>query len=107
MAVTRAELAAALTTVPGLKGFERAEAASSRPGDAYPRWATDTRVAPGAFERAWTIIVNMPDDVVKREALTESLRWPITDALAHLIHVDTYGPDVIDDRPVLIIIGRE
>lgn len=107
MGVTRAEIAAALTTVPGLKGYQRAEAASNRAGDAYPRWTLDTRVAPGVFERAWTIHVVLPDDVVKREELTESLRWPVTDALGHLIHVDTYGPDVIDGVPVLIIIGRE
>lgn len=104
---TRAELAAALTTVPGLRGFQRAEACSRKAGDAYPKWSLDTRVAPGVFERAWTIIVHLPDDVVKREELAEAWQWPITDALAHLIHVDTYGPDVLDERPVLIIVGRE
>lgn len=107
MGVTRTEIAAALSTVPGLKGYPRAESASNRPGDAYPRWTLDTRNSPGTFERAWTIMVHLPDDVIKREELTESLLWPITDALAHLIRVDTYGPDVIDERPVLIIIGRE
>jgi len=105
--VSRDEIAAALSTVPGLKGYPRAEKASNRVGDAYPRWTIDTRVAPGAFERSWQIIVHLPDDPVKREELTESLLWPITDALAHLIHVDTYGPEVENDQPVLIIIGRE
>lgn len=104
---TRAELAAALSTVSGLRGFARAEACSRKPGDAYPKWNLDTRNSPGTFERAWTIIVHLPDDVVKREELAEEWQWPITDALAHLIHVDTYGPDVLDGQPVLIIVGRE
>ncbi len=81
---------------------------SSRRRVTTPRAAVrGVSMRPGTFERAWTIIVHLPDDVVKREELAETWQWPITDALAHLIHVDTYGPDVLDERPVLIIVGRE
>ncbi len=103
----RPALAAALSTVPDVKGYERAGAASNRVGDAYPKWVQDTRVAPGVFETSWGVVVNLPDDVTAREAWIEDHRWPLVDALAHLIHVDTISPEVLDDRPVLMIIGRE
>lgn len=103
----RPALAAALSTVSGVRGFERAEAASNRVGDAYPKWALDTRTSPGTFETTWGVVVHLPDDAVAREAWIEAHRWPIVDAIGHLIHVDTIGPDVVDDKPVLMIIGRE
>ena len=103
----RPALAAALSTVPGVKGFERGETASNRVGDAYPKWTQDVRVAPGVFETSWGVVVNLPDDVVAREEWIEEHRWPLVDALAALIHVDTISPEVINDQPVLMIIGRE
>lgn len=104
----RPDLAAALSTVSGVQGFERAEAATGKVGDAFPKWSVDTRIAPGVFETSWAIVVHLPTDAEAREAWIETHRWPIVDAVAHLIHVDSIAPDVLNDnQPVLMIIGRE
>lgn len=102
----RPAVKAALDTVDGVQGFER-QPISRNVGDAWPRWALDTRVAAGVFESAWAVIVRLPDDEAAREAWIEEHRWPLVDALAHLIHVDTIGPEVLEETPVLMIIGRE
>lgn len=103
----RPDIKAALDTVDGVRGFERQPTGSRNVGDAWPRWAADTRVAAGVFETAWAIIVRVPDDAAAQETWIAEHRWPLVDALAHLIHVDSIAPEVLEDFPVLMIIGRE
>lgn len=99
-------VAAALSTVDGVRGYERAPA-SRKIGDAWAKWGGQVRIAPGVFEFAWQILIRMPDDDIAREAWIEERSWALVDALAHLIHIDGIAPDVVDDVPVLILTGRE
>jgi hypothetical protein len=103
----REEIQAGLTGVPGIKGFTRKPSAP-KAGDAWPRRTGGERTSPGSFETTWQVIVKLPnsDEAARDEWLDDHL-WPIIDALAGVVFVESWENGVIDDAPALMLNSRE
>jgi len=104
----REEIAMALSTVSGVKGYPYAPAARKL-GDAWVRWLGDERAAPGEFTATWQIVVLLPQDEGVGQLWVDQHRWPIVDALEadSLVYVESMQPGVSADSPALMINCRE
>jgi hypothetical protein len=104
----REQMAAALSTVSGVKGYPYAPAAR-KVGDAWVRWNGDDRAAPGEFTATWQIVVLLPLDEGAGQGWIDAHRWPLTDALEDdsLVYVESMQPGVSADSPALMINCRE
>lgn len=104
----RDDMAAALSTVSGVRGYAYAPSAR-KVGDAWVRWNGDERVAPGEFTASWQIVVLLPQDEGAGQIWVDAHRWPLVDALedGSLVHVESILPGVSADSPALMINCRE
>lgn len=89
MSASRATLAAALSTVPGLTGHDMEVTAPSK-GDAWPLLVGIQRGPRGrTAEVSWRVIVILGGDVIEAEKMLDTLWWPISDAVQSLAVVDS------------------
>lgn len=89
MSATRETLAAALSTVPGLRGH-KLESTSPRKGDAWPLLNGILRGPRGrTAEVSWRVIVILGGDVLEAEKMLDGLWWPVCDAVRSLAVVDS------------------
>lgn len=88
MSATRESIAAAMSTVPKLKGHERRPTAPSI-GDA---WSLIGGFIPGRGRTVavqWRVIVFLGQDERKAEDLFTDLFWPVADAVRSIAVVDS------------------
>lgn len=88
MSATRESLAAALSTVPGLKGYAD-RPSSPRPGDCWPLIGGFIPGRGRTVATQWRLIVFLGGDERKAEALFTELFWPVSDALRSQAVVDS------------------
>lgn len=94
MATTRAEFAAALSTVAGVTGYQYRPAAM-RPGDAWPTLAVLERADGLAFEATWSVWVILPSDEKAASEQTDALVGPLVAALEPVAFVDRITPSLV------------
>ncbi len=100
-------LAAALSEVPGVKGYAYRPRAA-RVGDAWPKWmGAVTHDAPGAFTQAWQIIILLPADDAGQEDWISARMDALIDALSPVVWVEQVTPGLSDDAPALMLTCRE
>ncbi len=102
----RAVLADLLSTVDGMRGFEKKPSAA-KVGDAWPRIRGLEHVAPGAWETDWTITILLPVDDMAQDEWIIARFDAITEALAPALWLVSMEIGVSGDRPALMITGRE
>jgi hypothetical protein len=109
-AMTRINVAAALSTVGGVTGFPRRPAVM-RAGDAWPQWRGSERAGGESFEVTWQILIVLPAaDETSADSFADSHLDALADALRSLLFIDTVGPASIPseggDLYALMITGR-
>lgn len=87
MSTTRATIAAALSTVPGLKGHET-KPTTIRVGDCWPLINGFIRGRGRTVAAQWRIVMFLGQDELKAEEMFGSMFWPVADALRSLAVVD-------------------
>lgn len=102
----RAELAEALDTVTGIRGFAHKPSAP-KAGDAWPRIGTLTHVSPGVWETAWQIVIKLPQDEGKQDAWIVARLDALHDALRPLVWIENMEVGASADAPALLINCRE
>lgn len=106
---TRAEIAAALSTVDGVTGYTKRPSVWS-PGDAIVLVEQIDHVLGVAWQATWRIVLLMSgDEGVAIEQLDELLPL-ITDALQPIVYIDTATPEAVSteggDMTAVVIIAR-
>lgn len=110
-ATTRAEIAAALDTVPGIRGYLR-QPATLKPGAAWPQWAGGVRddETPGFLETWRVTVVCDQGSSDAADAFLDSHGDALLAALAPAMFVDSYAPARLDTEAgplyALVITGR-
>lgn len=94
MSATRASIAAAVNTVPGVKGYARRPAAP-KVGDAYPIIGSFDRGRGLSFSRTWRLILWLGQDERQAETKLDQLLEPIAVALQPVAHVDAAIPFIV------------
>lgn len=107
----RAEIADALNTAPGVRGYPTPPTAP-KTGDAWPRWRGDERADGFMFMRTWAVFVVTPQDEVLAADWADEHGWAIAEALEDTgvlfvtgvepVKVPVAGPDTF----ALMITGR-
>lgn len=106
----RGAIAAALSTVDGIRGFASRPRAP-KPGNAWPQWGGGTRDSGHAFLHTWRILVIL-DQGTDTLADTAADRWgqDICDALVPYVFVDAIAPATVPvdgtDLYALMLTGR-
>jgi hypothetical protein len=102
----RDDMAAALSTVTGVKGYAIRPKAPKQ-GDAWLKRQTSQHVAPGAWETAWQVVLLAPTDEAAQDSFIEGLRDDLADALAPYAFIDTIDLGMSSDSPAFLINIRE
>lgn len=104
---TRAAIAAALSTVTDVTGYER-RPRSFKSGDAWPLWRGAERGDASMYVNTWQVIVVLPVTEEKADEWADSHGYAIADALP--LFVDSMVPSLLpaegDGIPALLITGR-
>lgn len=102
MAGKRAEIAAAVSTVPGVRGYTSRPSASTT-GDAWPRWAASERdETSGQFASVWHLLVQLPAGDTDADLWVDEHRDALWDALTLVAYPYLFEPVDIgagDGRP--------
>jgi hypothetical protein len=110
-ATTRAAVAAAMSTVPGVKGYAH-RPATPRPGDAWPQWSGGTRDDQSiGFLETWRVLVVTDQGAAgDADAFLDAKGDAVLAALAPVLFVDSYTPATLateaGDLYALMITGR-
>jgi hypothetical protein len=94
MSATRASIAAAVSTVPGVKCHPR-RPTSPQVGDAYPLIGSFDRGRGLSFSRTWRLILWLGQDEKEAEKKLDELLLPIAEALQPVAHVDGAIPFIV------------
>jgi hypothetical protein len=108
--MSRAEIAAALSTVEGVTGF-KFRPTGLKKGAAWPLIdRLDRDQVSGQFATTWRIAVILPEDEEKASEWFDSMHEPITEALEDLGYVDLIEPGALvtseGDLPIMILTLR-
>lgn len=103
----RAAIATAVSTVDGVKCYPLKPTARTQAGDAWVKWNGSARIAPGAIETSWQVIVLLPQDDKAGDEWRAAREWALIDALDSVLYVNGMEPGSIDDSPALLINCRE
>lgn len=88
----RDDLAAAASTVPGVKGYPKRPPAP-RAGDAWPMFRSAPRdPESGQFFALWRVIVMLPQDEEAAIAFYDERMWAFVDAFQPYGYVDNLEP---------------
>jgi hypothetical protein len=90
-ATTRAELAAQLSTVEGVTGYDK-RPTILRPGDAYPLLGSVGDRSGMAFQVTWRVIVVLGNDEAAAIDKTEALLPELFEAIEPVAYVDGAQP---------------
>lgn len=102
----RADIAAAVSTVAGHKGYQRRPTALNT-GDAWPQWSGGERSGGALFVNTWRIYVVVPSDETAADAWADQYGDLLADALAPVLFVDAIAPALLaGDVYALMITGR-
>ena len=88
---TRAELAAQLSTVEGVKGYAK-RPKIIKPGDAWPLFGSFGNRSGGAFQVTWRVIVILGNDEAAAIDKAEALLPELAEALDSVAYVDGGEP---------------
>lgn len=98
----RAEIAAALSTVDGVRGFP-ARPNTPTTGDAWPRWGGSERDdISGQFVRTWMAVVQLPADDTAADAwidAREDALWAALDPVGWITGFEPVDIGASDGRP--------
>lgn len=94
MSATRASIAAAVNTVPGVKCYARRPLAP-KVGDAYPILGSFERGRGLSFSRTWRLILWLGQDEKQAETKLDQLLEPVAVALQPVAHVDSAIPFIV------------
>lgn len=105
----RVALAAALSTVDGVTGYER-RPASPKPGDGWVLWRGAVRDGGYAFQETWVCVIQLPGDEVKADQWIEAHEAALFEALQPLLFVESFTPAALPvtggEAFALMITGR-
>ncbi len=112
--VTRAALAAAMSTVDGVTGYERRGLVKSpRPGDGWVMWRGGQRADGWEFTNTWAVVIVLAGDEVQADTWIETHIDALTDALEPVMFVEAFQPAVLpltgtppSEALALMITGR-
>lgn len=110
-ATTRTALAAALSTVDGVTGYER-QPSTLKPGTAWPNWGGGNRDDESmGFLETWRITIVCPQGTTDAaDAYVDSHGEQLIAALQTIMFVDSYAPARLDTEAgpmyALVITGR-
>lgn len=102
----RAPIAAALSEVPGVKGYAYRPRAP-KTGDGWPRWMGVEILSTGTSVTAWQVIVLVPTDEAAQETWIGERLQAFVDALSDIVWVINIEPGVSNDSPALLLNCRE
>lgn len=103
----RPDIAAMLSTVDGVTGYEQPPA-TARTGDAFPQWNGGEAVAPGLFETGWVIHVLLPEkDVKARDTWINAHIGLLVEALQPILWTLAVGPGTWQETPTLMLTCKE
>lgn len=93
-ATTRAAIAAAVSTIDGLKGYaKRPDSIAS--GDAWPRWRGAQRGEQRLFVNTWSVVVALPADEDIADDWADQYGEQLVDALSPVLYVTDIDPAVL------------
>lgn len=99
---TRERIAAALSTVTGIKGYASTPSAPNV-GDAWPQWRNGVRALARAYTQSWSVLIVIPqNDEVTADRYADERLDEIEDALHGVLTVDDIAPAEISGTPPLL-----
>lgn len=106
---TRAEIAAAVSTLDGLTGFAE-RPANPKAGDAWPQWRGAERAGGFAFLETWQVVIVMPSEEVKADEWADLYGYELAQILQPVLHVTGIQPATLpvsgqNDTYALMITG--
>jgi len=108
-AAHRNEIAAALSTVPGVTGYPRRPTAV-KAGDAWPLWRGAERSDGFTFVQTFAVIVALPGDEAQADTNADTAAEPLAEALEPILFVESITPATVGtsegDMNALMITGR-
>lgn len=90
----RAAIAAALSTVDGVTGYEK-RPTTARPGDAWPLLAALDRAGGWSFTVNWRVLILLPQDEGKASKWIDDRHEALVDALEPVAYVERIEPVLI------------
>ena len=107
---TRAEIAAAVSTVTGLNGFVQ-RPVSPNAGDAWPLWRGGERSDGSVFVNTWAVLLVLPSSETTADEWADLYGVQLADALESVMFVDAIAPATISagsagELLALMITGR-
>lgn len=91
----RAAIAAALSTVTGVKGYEY-RPTSTKPGDGWPMLSLLERAGGRSFTVTWRVLVMLPGDEVAASQWIDAHHEQLVDGLLDVGFVDSIAPVKLD-----------
>ena len=108
-AQVRANIAAALSTVEGVKGYAR-RPKSPKAGDGWPLWRGSERADGFLFTQTFAVVIALSGDVVAADDFADAHGDELADALEPVLFVESFAPAVTatdaGDMNALMITGR-
>ena len=105
-AQTRQNIADALSTVAGIKGYTSTPSAPSV-GDGWPQWRGADRAGGYAYTNTWIVLIVLPNqDEVTADAYADEHLELLDDALRPVLFIDSIAPAEIpaEGGPLLALL---
>ncbi len=108
-AETRGDIAAAVSTVDGLKGYVKRPNVLNT-GDAWPQWRGGEVAEGGQVMNTWAVLVVLPSDETTADEWADLYGQQLADALVEVIYIESIAPAAVStssgDMYALMLTGR-